>query len=126
MGASRRLSRAEAMRQNGGGVDLARAALSDGEARDAQEMLELRMGMRCGGCGRRIGLGFKFASLDPRATEPVLKLSACNRLDCDFAESARDGATVMEMVEFAWLDVNGIDAPATKLVMAKRPVPPAE
>jgi hypothetical protein len=98
---------------NGRAVDLSRVGLSDDEARRTQEMLEHRLGMRCDGCGRRIQIGFKFASIDPRHQSPVLNLSTCTRDDCGYAEQCREGATVMEMVEFAWLDENGPDAPAS-------------
>jgi hypothetical protein len=70
--------------------------------------IEGQLGLRCGGCGRRIKVGFQFTKIDvvliadhPKAD--VLKLSACDRDDCDFAEEARKGADVVEMVEYAWL-----------------------
>jgi hypothetical protein len=92
-------------------VDLTRATITDQEAREVQEMLEHTLGGRCNGCGRRIGVGIKFTSVDPRDERPVAQLSACSRDDCGYAELCRDGATLMEMVEFVWLDEMGLDAP---------------
>jgi hypothetical protein len=72
---------------------------------------EKQLGMRCGGCGRRIGVGLQFTRIDvvrgqggvPQAD--VMKLSACNGADgCDFAEEARKGADVIEMIEYVWLN----------------------
>jgi predicted metal-binding protein len=104
--------------QIAGGVDLSKSKMTDEQARDAQEQMELRSGMRCGGCGRRITMGYQFTSLAPRAVEaPVIRLSACAREDCDYAMVLRDGATVMEMVEYAWLDELGNDAPPAKAVV---------
>jgi hypothetical protein len=100
-------------------VDLTIKTISDEEARRVQEMLEHKLGARCNGCGRRITMGLKFTSLDPRDTQPVITMSACNRQDCDFAETCRPGATFMEMIEFAWLDENGPDAPASVSVVKR-------
>lgn len=104
--------------QIAGGVDLSKSKLTDEQVRQAQETMELRAGMRCGGCGRRITMGYQFTSLAPRdAAAPVIRLSACAREDCEYAMVLRDGATVMEMVEFAWLDELGADAPPAKAVV---------
>lgn len=71
---------------------------------------EGQLGMRCGGCEQRIGVGFQFTRIEVvmqegKPTVDVTKLSACNGENgCDFAMEARAGATVMEMVEFVWLD----------------------
>lgn len=108
------------------GVDLAarkaRASMTEEEAAGVQEAIEERLGARCDGCGRRIAIGFRFTSLNPRSERPVLNLSACTREDCGFAELAREGATFMEAVEFVWLDDAGKDArPAPAIVeVAKR------
>lgn len=103
-----------------GGVDLSMKALTDEQARDAQEAIELARGARCSGCGRRITIGFAFTSIDPRdAQRPVMQLAACTREDCGFAQEARAGATYMEMVEFAWLDGNGADAPPALVVQRR-------
>lgn len=73
--------------------------------------LEGKLGFRCGGCHRRIRIGIQFTKIDvkigvdgtPQAA--VARLSACSAEDCDFAREAMEGATVMEMVEYQWLDV---------------------
>lgn len=100
---------------NGGARDLSALKMSEEEAREAQEVVEHKLGARCNGCGRRITMGFKFTSLDVRDSKGrvVVTMSACTREDCDFAERCKDGATFMEMVEFAWVDENGADAPAS-------------
>lgn len=119
---------AAARQITGKGLDLSGAAMSDEKAAELQERLELRMGMRCRGCLRRIGIGIKFRSVDVRDAErPVISMAACNRVDCDFAEQAREGATCMEMVEFVWLDPAGIDArPAYGIVPSTGPDVPRE
>lgn len=98
-----------------GSVDLSRAGMSDAQAWAAQAKVELMQGKRCSGCGKRIGLGFEFTSIDVTNPEPVIRLAACTRHDCDFAERAREGATYMEAVEIVWFDDAGIDAPAVEL-----------
>lgn len=113
--------RARAQRLSGRGVDLGMKGLTDEQAREAQEVLELKAGARCSGCGRRITVGFAFTSLDPRDAEaPVMRIAACSRDDCDFAEEAKDGGTFMEMVEFAWVDANGPDAPPALVITRAR------
>lgn len=98
---------------NGAGVDLSAAAMSDDQAREEQKKIELLLGFRCAGCEQRIRAGFEFTSLDPRDPQkPVMKLAACARDDCDFAERAREGATVVRMIDLAWLDENPEPAPA--------------
>lgn len=101
------------------GRDLSSAGLTDLQARKVQEEVELRQGMRCSGCGRRITVGFQFTSIDPRASVAIMKLSACARDDCGFAEDCREGATFMEMVEFAWLDEMAADAPAAVVIVER-------
>jgi hypothetical protein len=71
---------------------------------------EGKLGMRCAGCGKRIGVGLQFTRIDIVAGEDgtptvdVARLAACNGADgCDFAERARAGADAIEMVEFVWL-----------------------
>lgn len=100
----------------GGAVDLSRGpALSAEQAAGAQREYEVRQGMRCAGCGRRIGVGFRFVKLEVVSTPQgigvgQLLLGACNGSEgCDFAELARQQASMMELVEFVWLD--GGDAP---------------
>lgn len=70
---------------------------------------EGQLGMRCSGCGERIGVGLKFTRIDyvmseGKPTVDVSYLAACNGADgCNFANEARAGADVMEMIEFVWL-----------------------
>lgn len=105
-----------AARQVSRGVDLRGKALTDKQAQTVQEGIELTRGTRCFHCGRRIGMGFRFTSIDPRDLEdPIMQLSACSRNDCEGAQLARQGATYVEPVDYAWLDENGIDAPACKV-----------
>lgn len=99
------------------GVDLSNRALSDAQAVEVQEVLECRAGMRCGGCGRRITFGTKFFSIDPRAETPMQARCACSRPDCSYMEECRPNATGMEMIEFAWLDENGPDAPPARAIV---------
>lgn len=73
---------------------------------------EVRTGMRCAGCGERIGVGFRFtrveALIHPKTHEPMaasMIVGACNgAAGCDFADEARSGASAAEMVEYLWLD----------------------
>jgi hypothetical protein len=99
-----------------GGVDLGGHRLTDDQAAHRQEKMELTAGMRCWGCGRRISIGFRFSAVSPRDGE-ITKLTACSRDDCGYAEALRDDATVMEAVEFAWLDEAGLDAPPARDVL---------
>lgn len=80
----------------------------------------MQAGTRCSGCGRRIGLGIRFFSIDPRdETGQVVRMCACAREDCDFAEVARAGATYMEMLELVWLDDMGMDAPPIDAIVKR-------
>jgi hypothetical protein len=100
-----------------GHVDLAALKLTDDEAAELQEALELQRGMRCHGCGRRITIGMKFTQINVRQEPPVRQVVGCTRDDCSFIERCRDsGATVMEMIEFAWTDEHGADAPAARSI----------
>lgn len=91
-------------------ADLGGGELSGDVAARLLEQAEGQLGMRCGGCNRRITVGFQFTRIAAiveggKPTMDVVKLSACNGDEgCDFAMQAREGATVMEMVEFVWLD----------------------
>lgn len=99
-----------------GAVDLGLRGMSDEQAAQVQEMIEARTGLRCMGCGRRIGLGFHFLSIDPRDPDrAIIRLAACTREECDFAEKCRGGATAFEAVEYAWCDPAGLDARAADL-----------
>jgi hypothetical protein len=75
--------------------------------------IEGQLGMRCAGCGERIGVGFKFTQVgvsivEGKPTADVAYLSACNGdSGCNFAAEAREHATAVEMVEFVWLDEEG-------------------
>lgn len=87
-----------------------RVALPPAVAERIAAEAEKQLGMRCGGCGRRISVGLKFTRLDVvagekgRPTVDVQHLAACNGAEgCDYAAKARKGADVMEMVEFVWL-----------------------
>lgn len=91
------------------------ADLASGEApAELREKLipqiEGQLGLRCQGCGERIGVGFKFTRVglsieDGKPVADVTYLAACNGdAGCDFAARAREAATVVEMVEFVWLD----------------------
>lgn len=103
-----------------GAVDLGARAMTDEQAAEIGSELELATGMRCFGCGRRVAMGFRFTSIDPREPErAVMELTACNRQDCDFALHARRGAIAVEMVEYAWLDEAGVDAPAVVRIVAR-------
>lgn len=70
---------------------------------------EGQLGLRCGGCGKRIGVGLQFTRIDfvmkdgtPQVD--VLKLAACNGADgCEYAAECREGADLIEMVEYVWL-----------------------
>lgn len=97
-------------------TDMARGAtlvgndLPDSIKAPVLAQLEGKLGFRCGGCHRRIRIGIQFTKIDvkigadgtPQAD--VARLSACSSDDCDFAREAMIGATVMEMVEYQWLD----------------------
>lgn len=103
----------DARRIAAGGVDLSVKAMSDEKAAETQIALEYMQGLRCSGCGLRIGLGIRLYSIDPRdENAPIVRRCACAREECDFADFARGGATYMEMVDLVWLDAAGMDAPA--------------
>lgn len=97
------------------GVDLSKLkALSPEVEAQALVEAETKLGMRCTGCGQRIGMGFKFSALEAIPGENGkpevvrMSMSACEGIEgCDFAEQARKGATCVEMVEFVWLDSDG-------------------
>lgn len=103
-----------------GAVDLARAKMTDEEVYEALAMLEMANGLRCNGCGRRITTGLQFTSFAPREQAPAIRLAACSRADCRYAERCREGGTYMEMVEYVWLDEYGYDAPPSKSFTAAR------
>jgi len=99
--------------------DLAAAAMTDDQARRVQEMLELQAGLRCNGCGRRITVGFKGISIDPRnPQQPVISHVACTREDCDHAEELARDSLAMEMIEYAWPQ-GGQDAPAAEMIVER-------
>lgn len=78
---------------------------------------EKQLGLRCFGCGERIGIGFIFTRLDVivEAGKPTidrLRLAACNGVNgCEFAKQAAADADVMEAVEYAWLKQEEPPAP---------------
>lgn len=108
---------------------------------EGRRQAELRLGMRCAGCGERIGVGLKFTRVDVVMSEgkpaiDVQVLAACNGANgCDYATKAQEGADVMEMVEFVWLhggapvsagDLDADVAQAETAVGNGRPAPVAE
>lgn len=97
-----------------GARDLSRARMSDQDVVEVQGELEMAQGLRCNGCGRRIGAGFHFTSIAPREQKVMMRMAACSREDCDFGQVCREGATYVEMVEYVWLDGVGLDAAPTK------------
>lgn len=96
------------------GLDLSRARMTDEEAYEAQGMIEMAQGWRCNGCGRRILTGLHFTSIAAKSPSPVMRQAACTRDDCDYGVECRTGATMIQPVEFAWLDEHGPDAPPTR------------
>jgi hypothetical protein len=100
----------DAARIAAGGEDLSRLRMSDEEAREATEMMELSLGLRCNGCGKRIGRGFSFVSIAVKEKNVLMKLAACARPECEYAAACRNGGTYVEMVEYVWLDEAGMDA----------------
>lgn len=103
-------SAAELARMSRQARDLGRVELPEGVAEKVRKEAEARLGYRCGGCGERIGVGLKFRRIDVIAGEggrpevDVLELSACNGSGgCEYAAECREGADVIEMVEFVWL-----------------------
>jgi hypothetical protein len=107
----------EAARALSGARDLSRARMSDEEVLKRGELLEILNGLRCGGCGQRIGRGFTFVSIAPREEQPLMKLSACARPDCGYAAACRPNATYVEQVEYVWLDEPGMDAAAARAIV---------
>lgn len=102
---------------SGQAKDLARLRMTDEEAREATEMLEMSQGLRCEGCGKRIKRGFHFTSIAVKEEAPALRLAACSREECSYATACRTGATYVEQKEFVWLDEAGEDAePALSIV----------
>lgn len=90
-------------------ADLGGGALSGEMQYKGRVAAESQLGMRCGGCGERIGVGLQFTRIDVvlRDGKPavdVARLSSCNGADgCDYADKARVDADVIEMVEFVWV-----------------------
>lgn len=72
--------------------------------------LERRLGMRCGGCRRRIGLGFEFvmfAVVEVKGARDRLaapKTYACSREDCDYAEKCMRESNAVKQIEWSYLD----------------------
>lgn len=79
---------------------------------EIQKQAEARMHLRCFECGRRIGAGFKFSRIDVQAGEaggpPVvnrLTMAMCaGDEECEGVEKARVGSTLVEIVEYVWID----------------------
>lgn len=89
-------------------VELGGGELSGAAADKARRKAEQQLGLRCGGCGGRIGVGFEFTRIDIVVTDgrpgaDVQRLSACNGAEgCDFATKAREDADSVRMVENVW------------------------
>lgn len=80
-------------------------------AETVRRQAEGQLGMRCNGCGERVGVGFRFTRIEVGVGDDgvpavdVAHVAACNGdSGCDFAARARAAADVVEMVEFVWLD----------------------
>jgi hypothetical protein len=91
-------------------VELNRPYSAEQEA-TLRAQAEMHMGLRCNGCGERIGMGFRFTRIDISSqTEDgkpkveVAKTVACSRDECDYADRARLDANLVEMIEHVWLD----------------------
>lgn len=122
------------------GIDLsamktASVPLSEKDAAEARKKAELKLHMRCTGCGERIGTGFEFTRFIPqRGPEGVMvgkmTVAACNGAGaegtCDFASEARDGATVVRIVEYVWLDADAPPVEMAEETSSEREGSPAE
>lgn len=92
---------------NGRGVDLSEPAKSLDEQRLDHER---KLGMRCGGCKGRIGLGFEFVMFAvvevPGARDRLAsaKAYACTREDCDYAETCMRESNAVRQIEWSYLD----------------------
>jgi hypothetical protein len=87
-----------------------RSEMPETLAAQAQRAAETHKGMRCDGCGLRISGGIRFTRfmpemVDGKPTVTNFVVHACNA--CDYANDARQGAHVAEMIEFVWFDENG-------------------
>lgn len=106
----------------GGAVDLdSLRAMTPEKQAEGQFYAEMNAGMRCGGCGRRITLGFKFTAfrteyVEGQATAVAIVKSACTRPECDHAGKLQAASSAAEAVEFAWFDEAGADAPVPEAV----------
>jgi hypothetical protein len=90
-------------------VDLSR--LGKGKPLDLQRLeLERKLGMRCGGCKRRITVGFEFVTFAVVELKGAVdKLAAprtyaCTHDDCDYAQRVAPHANAMRQIEWAYLD----------------------
>jgi hypothetical protein len=108
-----------------GAVDLGAIKLTLEDRAVGQFYAEMKAGMRCGGCGRRIGVGgFRFTAfrtevVEGQPTVVAMVKSACARDDCNHADSLKGSADVVEMCEFVWLDEAGEDAPVPDRVVKR-------
>jgi hypothetical protein len=97
---------AEFMGALGGAVDLARPSASLDEQRLDHER---KAGMRCGGCKRRITLGFEFVVFAEhdvhRGVLVTSRTYACNGANgCAYAAMVAQQANAMRPIEWAYLD----------------------
>jgi hypothetical protein len=114
--------------EKNGVPDLSRAAVLGELSQEVQVEAEVHSGMRCGGCRRRITLGFRFvnfrAELGRRSGRGVIEKQetfACTRADCDYAMKAAQKSVAVSKVEYAWLD-----DPATAAVFGRQAEEPAD
>lgn len=90
-----------------GAVDLGKPRTSLDEQRIE---LERKAGMRCGGCKRRITLGFEFVTfvvVEHRGTADRLATArtyACSHEECDYATICAPNSNAMRPIEWAYPD----------------------
>lgn len=94
-------------------VDLSKVAQPSvplvGAAADAAiQQFEVKVGMRCVGCGERVQKGWEFCKVTPimQGNQPTLQVQsvvACDREECDFAEEAAKVSRARRRVEWEWL-----------------------
>lgn len=95
-----------------GAVDLAsvKAAGDPEKVAEAIRVAELENGMRCGGCHRRIRVGFRFTKFSVQVVEGAAVIArevanACSRDDCAYGDHVSSAQPqVVEPIEYAWLD----------------------
>lgn len=109
-----------------GAVDLAELKPLDPEVESRiRQQAEEQLDRRCGGCARRVGIGFKFTKMDiymgsdAKPQVDVMHIVACaGDDDCNFAAACREEADSVEMIEYVWL---GGEAPVGAEVKPRKP-----